>query len=64
MTTLPLSLRSYDAGTRTTVVDLSIRTHRAGRFSCGATRRRGPALAGSTAPSTLSTQRSPWTRVD
>ena len=41
-------------GTRTTVSDLTISTHRAGRFSCGATRRNGPSAPGMGAPSIVS----------
>src|ERR1700685_1492759 len=39
---------------RTTVIDLSIRTHLAGLFSCGATRRNGPSIVPSGAPSIVS----------
>jgi hypothetical protein len=34
--------RVYWVAARTTVIDLSILTHRAGRFSCGATSLKGP----------------------
>jgi hypothetical protein len=44
----------YCAVGETTVMDLSIRTQRAGRFSCGATRRKGPCLGIRGAPSMVS----------
>src|SRR5580704_4529185 len=56
------TLRNLGCGTRRwcyletawTVMEVSIRTQRAGRFSCGATRRNGPNVAASGAPSMVS----------
>src|ERR1700730_12266248 len=47
-------VRNYQLGVRTTVMDLSILTQRAGLFSCGATSRNGPCLTPSGAPSIVS----------